>query len=404
MNIKNLESSLKKMGHEVKKVSLNRLVIVTNNDRISTLREISKKLKGTYVARSSVSSAGIVNFPNRLSVFAKPKKGGGSGAGAALTKLAESAQCLYCAAAWEGRDYTSEGLSSSFKLVDIDEKLQKILKDLPEDWVKSSIMIAESLRSRFGFKKYKFHRGSSWVESLEKHWAKLNKTDKKFSNINKWSPADIYLLTEKGESVDFKKTNNFVELNSLFLENFSSGDIIGVSLKKVVGTVNLQPKNVGNPSEYEYKGYTLGKRGFFESKDVYIMHEKGEIQFRTFPTWQGEIKGEFANQGKISGGPIAGIVKKIVGVDLIPQREVRREFLTEKMHEYYVDLGGRAIPKNDFLASVGKKDEDWFVSKFLGLQLLYHMTKSKMEKRIVSSMLGYASSESELSGPYIKAM
>ena len=97
-------------------------------------------------------------------------------------------------------------------------------------------------------------------------------------------------------------------------------------------------------------------------------------------------------------------MKTIINVDLIPQRDVRMDVLVDRMYEYYEHLDGGRIRRKEFLESLKVKKEDWFVSKFLGLQLLYHMTRSKMEKRIVSSMLGYASSESELSGPYLKAM
>ena len=48
--------------------------------------------------------------------------------------------------------------------------------------------------------------------------------------------------------------------------------------------------------------------------DTYIFFDGGEIQFRTFSEnkgWQGEIKGETASGGKVSGG--AG-PKSVVGI------------------------------------------------------------------------------------------
>ena len=42
------------------------------------------------------------------------------------------------------------------------------------------------------------------------------------------------------------------------------------------------------------------------------------------------------------------------------------------------------------------------ISKFLGAELLYHLITEKKEQSVINAMLGYASSQSQLSAPYVK--
>ena len=57
-----------------------------------------------------------------------------------------------------------------------------------------------------------------------------------------------------------------------------------------------------------------GKVNFYNSKDVYLNYEDGEIQFRGFggklDNWQGELGGAHAKLGKIGRGSINAVLKK----------------------------------------------------------------------------------------------
>ena len=267
-------------------------------------------------------------------------------------------------------------------------------------------MTAEILEKEFGRKRYKFHRGSVWVDSLQNHWTRLNRQEKAFSNLNKWSPADIYMVSQAGERIDVTKTKSIQELNLLLKKALKDRDIIGVSLKQVQSNPTLAYKNLSTDrSTYQFKSLTVGKRGFFNSNDAYLEFDGGNIQFRTFgTTWQGEIKGKTANMGKISGGPIASVLSNLGITGWLPQNQitVKTDKLVDQMYSWYKTLVIPALSKSDFIVEISKKDQTFWVSKFMSTQLMYIINQSNKKDEIVSAMISYAASESELSGPYVK--
>jgi len=404
-DLASLELALISFGYEIKKSSGKEVNILVNDDRVGALVRIAEALGGKYNPKGGSSSIGRTELPNSFKVYAKPK-GGGSGAGSAATDLAESAQCLYSAAAWYGKDFTGNTLSSVEKYIDTTSNAKEIISKLQDQWIQSCMSSAEVLKKKYGGKKYIFHRGSKWVSSLENHWKKLNKEEREFSNLNKWSPADIYMISDAGKKIDLTKTSSIMELNRVMLKALMDKDIIGVSLKQTKNA-SISYKNLTDKrSTYKFGKVTVGKRGFFQSGDAYLIYDGGEIQFRTFgSTWQGEIKGKTANMGKISGGPITAIMKRN-SITILPQKDIidKSEELLKQFYRYYKYFETSPMSEKDFILEVSKKDQNWWVSKFLSAQLMYEIdTKStKIKDKITSAMIGYAASESELSGPYIK--
>ena len=209
------------------------------------------------------------------------------------TALAESSQALFCAVA----DFLGERKSD--KLLDIKKyltftdfkravgeqvisKAEKrirtpgvTLSDIEEfllknnDWYKSSTLIALKLvkditgidadfkLKQEGFQKLFYFRGDQEVMgNIEKLFKIANSSpitvanQVKFGNVNKWSPADIYLATEKarkdiGDAVlkAKPKTYSFIDLNILTSNLIDSGDLLPLSLKKTTKTVQLQKVN-----------------------------------------------------------------------------------------------------------------------------------------------------------------
>lgn len=412
------EKKLSSMGFDVSRVSGKKLVIKTDKNRVEVLNSIASEFSGsTYRKDYSGSSVGAVITRDGVAILAKPTKSSGSGGGAALTALTESAQCLYCAAVWYGNSkFSKEDLKSMLRYIDVTDSFDKMINDLPGDWQDSAINIAKRLKEEFGGKSYTFHRGSRWVETLSKKFNSLNKLEKEFSNLNKWSPADIYMLSAVGENETFSQANSILEINATLLKHIRNKDIVPVSLKKVSSRdVSIKYVNVtDNRSTYEIGRpvYTTGKRGFFESKDVYINFVSGEIQFRGFNVvdFQGEIKGKYAAHGKVGGGIIKNIIKRHTGFDMETPREVANRFAKNKealykdFHKYYIGIDGGTLPYSNFVLEASKKDLGWHISKYLGSQMLYFIKnspKSKMDA-IVGSIIGYAASESEISAPYVK--
>lgn len=407
MKVDELQLALVDLGYTIKKTSGKNIDIVVDGDRVGALTDIANKFKGKYNPKGGSSSIGRAELPGGLFVNAKPK-GGGSGAGSDVTTLAESAQCVYCSAAWYGKDFTGNTFKAVQSGFNIDGSLEEIVNKLPDQWIKSCMLTAQKLKAQFGNKRFIFHRGSKWVDTLENHWKALNRVEKNFANLNKWSPADIYMVSEAGHKIDLTKAKTLVELNAMMMKAIQSEDIIGVSLKQVKGTATLAFKNVDSHRyTYSFESLTTGKRGFLMSGDSYVKFNGGEIQFRTFgSTWQGEIKGKNANMGKISGGPINSILKRN-GITLKEQNEIinKTPALMKEFYKWYKHFeGASAISEEAFESTVNGKDQNWWVSKFLSAQLMYAMdTASKeLKDKIVSSMIGYAASESELSGPYVK--
>ena len=327
----------------------------------------------------------------------------GSGGGYAGTKTAESGQCVYLQAIWNNpkTDFNDSDLSSAYSQVYVDETLDKIL-DLTNEWKVSSKLIAQTLYKAMGRRNYTFHRGSDrFVKNvIETAFKKTN--DPFFPDINKWNPADIWIVDETSLSkYDFASVEGLPYLNELLLMAYQARDIIGVSLKKTK-SVKLASMNYRKPlSEPKFTKVTYGKRDYFKSKDVYIFGAGGlEVQFRTFPAFQGEIIGKSAKHGKISGdggpkGPI-GIVMKQVGADPIPARKevttmIRRERdkFFELFYNEYVRSGGK-VKKEEFIKNYDKKDTGYVESKYLGTLMLNNL--KGREQKFLSLAFAYAKS------------
>ena len=94
-----------------------------------------------------------------IKLIYKRGAGGGSGAGAAVTKLAESSQALYAALAFNVlkrkitiKDVNKENFQKAAGTAITDEDFNKMVNDLPDDWINSSISGANALYQLYGSK------------------------------------------------------------------------------------------------------------------------------------------------------------------------------------------------------------------------------------------------------------
>ena len=366
---------------------------------------------------AKITFTGLDSYSYKLGDFAKTAEfggGGGTGAGSELTKTTESAQAVYAQARWIGKtDYNDSKIAAAYKYVHVDDELANIQNNLSKDWRESCILGAEKLYSTFGDKAYVFHRGSKWVQNLEKLFKTINSKEKHFSNLNKWSPADIYMVSPAGNNIKFDDVSNIQELNNILIAAMKSKDIIGVSLKLLKKTAKLTYNNFGNDKPIvKFNTFTTGNKGFFESKDVYIYFTvDGKIQFRTFPeTFQGEIKGKQANQGKLSYGPINKILKDLKLPTLIDSKSLKSALekddskVTKSFFEMYTRYAkdSSKVPFAKFKEIIAEKGDQWSFSKYTGCQLIDIITHAHKEDDFVTACIQYASSSSELSAPFIK--
>lgn len=356
-----------------------------------------------------------------ITIVYKETKGGGSGAGAEVTRLGESAQCWFSAVAF---NYKMESLDDFNKVYskiatkcDTDAKPDEFLKKLPEDWLESSIKIGNYMKGMDEFKgkmrTYNFHRGSSLVDKISRMFMSANRKDKQFANINKWSPADIWVMSPAGERALGAQSDDqtFGSLNKFITDNYKSGDIIGVSLKKVGATAHHEVFNYNRQAAVaSIKQYKVSEK----SKDAYLLFAYKDdpnmsIQFRSFSdagSWQGEIKGKYASGGKIGGGQVAAIFKKLTGKELsstnaaaVTKRAQKRDpKLIAEIKTNAKELGVTNLV-DPTLQSI-----DWIYSKALSLETLVNLKKLPKPKQqlFLSDVIGYASSSTDNSAVFIK--
>ena len=341
--------------------------------------------------------------------------GKGSGGGSSGTRAAESAQCVYCQAIWNNpkTDFNMLELQAAYSQVKVDATWEEI-ETLSDDWVTSSITVAKGLYRALAKKQYSFHRGSDFVDMIEGLFK--NSGQDYFTNVNKWTPADIWIVNETNLSnYDFSGNPSLPYINQELLRAYAARDIIGVSLKK---TKKVKFKQINYKKPFKTPKYTkksLGKRDFFSSKDGYLFGASGlEMQFRTFPAFQAEIIGKQAKHGKLSGdsganSPI-GKVLTGAGAEPIPPRKeitnmIKREndkFFELFYGEYLAAGEDSKVTLEEFKKKLGKKDSNWLESKYL-VTFMFNRLSGK-EQKFLSLAYRYAKSESEDSCVHLKAM
>ena len=398
---------------------------VSVDDRESARQRIQDfldKNRITYgpapISKSSFIGTEIKTQTGNIQLIYKPVRSAGSGAGAALTKLSESAQCVYAAVSFGlGRkitnaDITQSNVSKFASLFDVDEDINKILNDLPEDWIKSSVLGANKLFEKFSNKgKFVFHRGSSTIETIESNFKRIQKIEGIRMDLNKWSPADIYMVRNDFDITCLNEEKTILGLNQCMQQRIENNTLIGVSLKKIIGVARIELKNVFRDMKTtkKYIGYTYSDK----SMDGYINLDGGtKIQFRSFggkqlTGFQGEVKGAQANQGKISLGPVNMILKshglKTVPTDAANKVRTSKQGVFNEIKSGYKKF--TSLQENAFNDIIENEQDPWLYSKLQVTQLIdiiESMRDEEKRNQLVEDLYLYASSQSKFSAPYYK--
>ena len=342
--------------------------------------------------------------------------GGGMRGGSDLTAKGESAQAIVNAIRYSSsgdisnEDITDEAIDdtkSDVRVTDF-EGAKELLKDNP-GWLISSVSIANALASEY---KGSFiqNRGSEWVENLEKavkpHLKKVG-----IGNINKWSPADIWMVSPDEMGISWPDTLN--QINSLLLKKYNEGKIIGVSLKKAGKNTTLKVFNSPDGSTDTYK---------FEGIDVrpthakgFILFDGGKMEFRNFNSlsgFQGEIIGKKAAAGKVG----YGIIKKALtdnGIEISSPSDIKQEVLNDsgefksKFKKLWSSTPG--LEANEFEQYYNNPEKtlnqnlSYRISKYLGLEVVNAINSSPNPDKIIADLLNYASSQTGDSAIFVKA-
>ena len=392
---------------------------------------------------------------------------GGSGAGAIETAKNESLQALFCALRWNmnenltANNWSLDALQTQYSVncdlnpTSLWSNNIEVLLTVNPKWIESHIkganLIYHKVREINSSKTYKFHRGSNVVKQIENTFKRCDKIypgGKNFSDLNKWSPADIYIISNEFITSGLSQLTaspSLEVLNQKMQEYFDSGDLIGISLKKIEsGDGRWSVKNHKNiPKDVSQVSFR-GLEGTFKSIDVYVKWgtaKEDRIQFRNTGSdlsWQGEIKGLSAAQGKIGGGIVDGYIEKLFPGKSLGVKSGNASIKT-KTHptrasasirtdvtDDIFNLCKELKPKhpnflNDFVddpqtkvnISTGvpdpndnksEKGHSWRYSKYINLKLakiIDGLTPAQRDQ-LVRSWYYYAASQSDLSAVYAK--
>lgn len=409
---------------------------VITDERFEAKESIEAELKklgitpgpptGGKAKSSSFEGSEIGPFGNdkeKIRFVYKNRTNKGSGGGAELTRLTESAQCVYAAIAFGlGRaitqsDITEENLKKFKDAYDIDGDMDKIKNDMPPVWRESCVLGANLLEKEFnkGGKKYVFHRGGSEVKKIEDEFKRTRQKEGLRMDVNKWNPADIWMIASDFHWGCLKDENTLVGYTHCISENLDHGTLMGISLKKITGTAKITVMNKDRAKEgrcKDYKGYKFSP----DSIDGYLVLSGGtEIQYRSFggpndlTGFQGELKGTKANQGKISLGPTNVILKahKQATVPTNAASLVKSDIsgVAEIVRKGYEKYAKQADASKIIMNKLKEKDNRFFYSKYQVVKLLDIMTNIKdkeVASQIVEDLYLYAASRSKYSSKYYK--
>lgn len=366
----------------------------------------------------------------RMSAIKKSKDfggGTGSGAGAENTKLNESSVCLWCAVYKKTKKTDMSTIVSNYnkvnKLYDVDETDKEMISQKDKVWIEHYERCAIFLVNNY-FKTgdYIFHRGSDFVNTINSKFSELNKKlEKPFSNINKWSPADIWVQS-KTFTLDLDKINSIEQFNSYLLKLIKSKKLIGVSLKKTLGSIHKENFNMGTTratTSYNGNRMSAPNKGITGSKDVYIYGKAGaediSLQLRSFDdtkSFQGEIIGKVAKYGKIAIGPINQILEEC-GLEQLPESltvagktKIKSPIIIKELYDMYCKHNTSDISYASFLATCKSPNtkSDYIFSKYLGVKLIDILESGKVQQRnqFIEGAIGYALSATKNSAPFIK--
>jgi hypothetical protein len=342
--------------------------------------------------------------------------GGGMRGGSELTSQAESAQCIanairYSQGEITKEDITKESIQKSKSNIEItDFESASNLLETNNGWLISSVSIANALATQYPGS-FIHNRGSEWVQRLNNVVKPLLKGEG-VKDLNKWNPADIWMVNPEQMNIEWPTT--LLEINALLLEKFNAGLIIGVSLKKTdeKATLKVYNNSTSPQSEYEYDGIDIRPS---HAKSYILLKDGSKIEFRNFNGLTG-FQGELVLK-KAAGGKVGySIIKKSFSdnnINLSDPNEIKTQvenndadfkFKFEKLWNSFPELASEDFNSyyDDPKKTLNQK-ESYRISKFLALEIASAISKTKNANKIISNIIGYASSQTSVSSVFVKA-
>ncbi len=404
-------------------------VFVPKADRESEMEKLTSAMKNQGASRDTSTaglnaggSLGVIKFTGgpyqKLNIIFKP-----DATQDLKTDEHESLSAYCCALKFKNpkTDFTLDEFSN----VSIQSQYtaKQLLDKAPDGWVKSSILHAERLYRTFGKNNYIFcqRSNSKFVDNISsKALELLKKADKKIS-IDKWNPADMWMVNPRLINMSFDHFDSIHMLNSFLYEQYTKKMIVGVSLKFAKNSAKAEVFNYRfGQRPVQFDSFGLGKTGFTKSMYGFIYYNRGSSvvlrSFKAVGDISGEINGKYAQGGKVGHGPLKRILSECVPrARITPKVEILRNFKANP-NRYLDNLYNKAKALDKRLNSVKKEDfrkeilargnavPTYIISKSQALDFVNDLsgaTKKKIECAI-SKMISYAASTTEVSSVFVK--
>ena len=404
-------------------------VVVPQVQRQRATSNLQKNISNNYVVNVNNNQIDVLitGTNKKIRINVKPPVGGTYSA-AKKTAIAESGQAVYAQYVVDNPGVTVDSVIDSSKLKKAYDKCVTTgasfeeIESMDPDWKKSSIMGALKLKTKYG-RGYKYLRGGDMVEKVSKAFSKVKKSQGWYGDLNKWSPADIYIaksgFTTQQLQNELDGITTWETLNARMFELLTENKFIGVSLKKMEMSANLTDVNF--PTDKSTVDFKYEKmESPMNSTSGYLIMKKGsqsiKVNFRTFTSsggFSGEVLGGSARHGKIGHGAVINILKSH-GLPELPDNQTSRRIAVqgdEKMAEWVgktsknlglVNSNQEAEAETKWLQG----DTNYRQSKYLTIKLfeiINDVNDMKKKNMLMEDMYRYASSTTKgVSGPYIK--
>lgn len=433
------ESTVQDLKDELRKIGFSKIedktktviaVYVPKSDRTVMIDKIVDNLKNKYGAQRDTSpealkkggSLGLIKFVGgpfqNLGVAVKPD------ASKDLTTDEHESLSAYCCGLKFSNPRTDFDMEDFNRKLPVESKFtaKQLLAKAGEGWMASSILHAERLHRTFGRGNYIFcqRSNSKFVDEISNTANRLLKKAGHTIGIDKWNPADMWMVDPSLIKMDFDHFDSIHMLNSFLYDQYTKKKIIGVSLKQARRTAKAQVFNYRfGQKPVILKNMNLGKKSFTGSIDGFINYNTGSVVLRSFkPTASisGEINGKYAQGGKVGFGPLDRIVSECVpGTRLTTNADIIRSYKSRPvpfLRNLYTkaksfDKRLSSVKLDDFITEIqnkGAKTVPYVVSKTQVTEVVTALdkaSKSKIECAI-SKMISYAASSTEVSSVFVK--
>jgi len=411
------------------KIIANFRVVVPQVQRQRATANLQKNIGDKYVvnAENNQIDVLITGTNKKIRINVKPPVGGGYSA-AKKTAIAESGQAVYCQYVVDNAGVTVDSVIDSAKLRKAYDKCVTTgasfeeIESMDPDWKKSSIMGALKLKTPYG-QGYKYLRGGDMVAKVGDAFSKVRKAQGWYGDLNKWSPADIYIaksgFTASQLQDELAGITTWETLNARMYELLDDKKFVGVSLKKMETGAHLADINFPtDTSTVDFKYESMESP--MTSTSGYLIMKKGpqtiKVNFRTFTSsggFSGEVLGGSARHGKVGHGAMSKLLESH-GLESLPDNPTSRRIATQgtdQMAQWVAKTSvslGLVNSNQEGEAEMRWKsgDTNYRQSKYLTVKLfeiIKGISDAKMKNMLMEDMYRYASSTvTGVSGPYIK--